>query len=569
MTDETAVTFPQIARLELDDLLEQLVERAQDVLNTQGRLRGLLAATRAISSDLSLPLLLRRITASACELVGARYGALGVVGPDQQLTEFITVGIDDETIAAIGALPRGKGILGQLISDPRPLRLDDLNQHGQSVGFPPGHPAMSSFLGVPIRVGDQFFGNLYLTEKIKDGAFTPEDEELVAALASAAGVAIDNARLYEGERRRHRWLAAQADLSRELLAGESDPLPLITTLARHVADADLATILVPVADSPHLLLTAAAEGNGSAELLGRLVSRDGSLAGQALAEDRDLLLAESARDDMTPELGADGGPTLIVRVPEAGDGHTGVLCLVRVAGSRPFGRDEQEMTTSFAVQAGVALKLAHAQAARRKLLLLEDRDRIARDLHDTVIQRLFAAGLGLTALASKTEETDTRVRLEEYTEQLDDTIRAIRQTIFKLHRTQGVGLQAKVLDVADEATPALGFTPDLRFMGPLDTLVNAEIADHAAAVVREALSNAARHGHATGVEVVVSAADGRSLAVTISDNGVGMGGRTRDSGLANMRSRASQLGGTCTITSPTQADGGGTRVEWAVQIQGD
>ncbi len=569
MTDEAAVTFPQIARLELDELLEQLVERAQDVLNTQGRLRGLLGAIRAISSDLSLPVLLHRITESACELVGARYGALGVVGADEELTEFITVGIDEGAIATIGALPRGKGLLGKLISDPRALRLDDLERHPQSVGFPAGHPEMHSFLGVPIRVGDTVFGNLYLTEKIKPGAFTPEDEELLAALASAAGVAIDNARLYEDERRNHRWLSASAELSRELLAGESDPLPLITGLALHVADADLATILVPVPDAAHLLLTAAAEGAGSVELVGRLVSRDDSLAGRALATDSDLMIDEASTGATGEGLEPGAGPTLVIRVPEAGDGQPGVLCLVRKPGSRPFGRDEQEMLVSFADQAGVALKLAHAQAARRRLLLLEDRDRIARDLHDTVIQRLFAAGLGLTALASKTDEADTRQRLEEYTEQLDDTIRAIRQTIFKLQRTQGVGLQAKVLDVADEAAPALGFTADLRFMGPLDTLVNPEIADHAAAVVREALSNAARHGKASGVEVVVSAVDGRSLAISISDDGIGMAAHTRESGLANMRSRAEQFGGTCTVTSPTRPEGGGTRVQWTVPIQAD
>lgn len=215
----SAVTFPQIARLELDDLLEQLVERAQDVLSTQGRLRGLLVATRAISSDLSLPVLLRRITESACELVGARYGALGVLGSDQKLEEFITVGLDAASVAAIGPLPRGKGILGQLIADPRALRLEYLDRHSQSLGFPLGHPPMTSFLGVPIRVGEKVFGNLYLTEKTKDGAFSAEDEELVEALASAAGVAIDNARLYEAQGRRHRWLSASVELSRELLTG--------------------------------------------------------------------------------------------------------------------------------------------------------------------------------------------------------------------------------------------------------------------------------------------------------------------------------------------------------------
>lgn len=551
--DEPAVSFPQIARLELDDLLEQLVERAQDVLNTQGRLRGLLAATRAISSDLSLPVLLKRITASACDLVGAQYGALGVVGPDQQLQEFITVGIEDDAVAEIGPLPRGKGILGQLISNPHALRLEDLAKHPHSVGFPPGHPSMHSFLGVPIRVGDQVFGNLYLTEKANQAPFTAEDEELVAALASAAGVAIDNARLYEGEHRRHRWSSASAELSRELLAGDPNPLPLITSLARHAADADLATLLVPVPDAPEMLLTAAADGTGSASLIGRLVRRADSLEGQSLAEEREVTVDESA------------GPRLLIRIPEAGDGEPGVLVLAREPHAHPFSRDEQDMLASFADQAGVALKLAHAQAARRKLLVMEDRDRIARDLHDIVIQRLFAAGLGLTALAARTQEPVTQQRLEEYTEQLDDTIGAIRQTIFKLQRDRGVGLQAKILDAAEDATSALGFSPELRFIGPLDTLVSPEIADHAAAVVRESLSNTARHAHAAHVEVVVSVTHADLLTVSVTDDGVGITDRSRESGLANMRSRAAQLAGTCTITSPTSA-GGGTRVEWSASL---
>lgn len=562
-----AVTFPQIARLELDDLLEQLIERAQDVLNTQGRLRGLLLATRAISSDLSLPVLLQRIIESARDLVGARYGALGVLGSDQQLEEFITVGLDDETVAAIGPLPRGKGLLGQLITDPQALRLKHLDSHPQSVGFPPGHPPMNTFLGVPIRVGDKVFGNLYLTEKSNGGVFTAEDEELVEALASAAGVAIDNARLYEAERRRHRWLSASAELSRELLTGESNPLPLITSLARRVADADLASILVPVANAPDLLMTATADGAGADSLLGKVIRREQSPAGRALTEECDLLVAEPAEFPKLQAVTAESqGPALFIRLPEAAAGQAGVLALVRTKGARPFSRDEQAMLASFADQAGVALKLADAQAARRRLLLMEDRDRIARDLHDTVIQQLFAVGLGMTALAARSEDPHAQARLEEYTEQLDNTIRAIRQTIFKLQRTRELGLQAKVLDVADNETPALGFSPDLRFIGPLDTLVSTEIADHAAAVVREALSNAARHGHASGVEVVITATAGQQLVVTVTDDGVGMTTPTRDSGIANMRSRAEQLGGTCTITSPAAPHANGTRVEWSVPL---
>ncbi len=560
------VTFPQIARLELDDLLEQLIERAQDVMNTQGRLRGLLAATRAIASDLSLPALLRRITQSACELVGARYGALGVLGPGEQLMDFITVGLDDDDRASIGELPRGKGILGLLISTPTPLRLHEISDHPQAIGLPPGHPPMHSFLGVPIRVGEQVFGNLYLTEKVSQQDFTAEDEELLSALASAAGVAIDNARLYEAERRRQRWLAASAEVSRELLAGVSDPLPLITARAREVAGADLATIMVPVADAPDMLLAAAADGSGAAALVGRMIPRAGSLAAQALDEDRDFLFRDSRanigfhRSKAVPE-----GPVLVIRVPEAHEGQKGVLSLARHVGAAAFSDEEKELVVGFADQAGVALRLAHAQAERRRLLLFEDRDRIARDLHDHVIQRLFAAGLGLTALASRTEEPATRQRLGEYTEQLDDTIRSIRQAIFELRRTTETGLQAKILDVGKDVAPALGFSPDLRFEGPLDALLETDTADHVIAVVREALVNAAKHAQATAVSASLSAG-GQQLLVTITDNGVGLGEHARESGLANMRSRAEQLGGTFTVISPVGTTGRGTRLEWSVPL---
>jgi signal transduction histidine kinase len=560
------VTFPQIARLELDDLLEQLVERAQDVLNTQGRLRGLLAATRAISSDLSLPLLLQRVVQSACDLVGARYGALGVIGADRELSQFITVGLDSATIEAIGPYPRGKGILGLLISDPRPLRLAQLGEHPQAVGYPAHHPPMKSFLGVPVRVGDQIFGNLYLTEKIQQPAFTAEDEELVTALASAAGVAIDNARLYELEQRRQRWQTAAAEISRELLAGDSDPLPMITKRAREVGEADFAGILLQVAGTTELLVSAA-DGDGAADLLGKLVPLEKSLAGRALLDGRDLVVSDArATEQGYGAPGVPDGPALLVRLPDTGDGMPGVLALSRTRGRPAFDSEEQDMIEGFADHASVALKLAHAQEARRRLSLLEDRDRIARDLHDHVIQRLFAAGLGLTGLASRTAEPETRQRLTQYTDQLDDTIQAIRQTIFALQRHRESGAQARVMDIVRDATGALGFAPELRFEGPLDALLDPDVVDHVTAVVREALANAARHAHATSVSAILSAADGEHLAITITDNGKGMGDPSRISGLGNMRARAEQLGGSLTIESPVKPTAGGTRLEWVVPL---
>ena len=566
-TGITSVTFPQIARLELDELLEQLLERAQDVLNTQGRLRGLLAANRAIASDLGIDALLLRITQSACELVGARYGALGVVGSGGELDEFITVGLDDDTRAAIGPLPRGKGILGLLITDPQALRLDDLKAHPKSVGFPPNHPPMHSFVGVPIRVRDLVFGNLYLTEKLQGPGFTAEDEELLTALASAAGVAIDNARLYEVERRRQRWLTASAEISRELLAGNPLPLPLIATRARDVADADLALVLVPVPEAADMLLVAAADGAGAELASGRLIPRDHSLAGRAIAEENALLVREVAQEPGAYRLaGTPDGPALLVRIADAGQGQPGVLALARARGAPAFDPAHQDMIASFADQAGVALKLAHAQSEQRRLLLLEDRDRIARDLHDHVIQRLFAAGLGLTGLAGRTQEPETRTRLGEYTDQLDDTIGAIRQAIFELRQADQTSLQARVIAAVREITPALGFTPALRFEGPLDTLLDRQIGDHVLAVLREGLINAAKHASASAIAISVSAIDSGRLTVIISDDGVGLGQPVRMSGLANMRSRAEELGGTLTTVSPVGKSDGGTRLEWTVPL---
>jgi signal transduction histidine kinase len=563
-----AVASPQIGRLERDDQLEQLADQAQDVLSSEDRLRGLLAATQAIAADLSLPVLLRRITEAGCQLVSARYGALAVVRPDNQLTELITAGVDEQTVARIGDLPHGVGILGRLITDPRPLRLEELGSHPDSVGFPAGHPPMGTFLGVPIRVRDQVFGSLYVTEKTPSGVFSVDDEEVLVALAAAAGVAIDNARLYEAAQRRQRWLKVSVEIVGALLAGKSVPLPLIAARARRVADADLALILVQQADEPESLLVAAADGVRAAELRGRLVPREGSLAGQALTGDRDLVVDDASATGRAYQLaGIRFGPAVVVPVRGGGLGQLAVLSLSREPGARRFDADERDMAAGFAVHAGLALELAHAQEARRKLLQFEDRDRIARDLHDVVIQRLFATGLGMSALAGRTRDPAARERLGEFTDEVDGSIRAVRQTIFDLQQAgDDAALTAQVLAVVRDVTPGLGCTPDLRLDGPLDTLVSSAVAEHAAAVLREALSNVARHAQATSVEVSVSVADPHHLIITVTDDGVGLADPQRTSGLANMRSRADQLGGSFTITSPNTPDRRGTRVEWAVPL---
>lgn len=560
------ITFPSIARLELDELLTQLMQRAQDVLNTQSRLRGLLTATRTIAADLDLPVLLRRITQTACELVGARYGALGVIGSGDELAEFITVGVGPEVIEDVGRFPHGKGILGLLIADPQPLRLEELGKHPKSVGFPAGHPPMHTFLGVPIRIRDQVFGNLYLTEKTGGGMFTAEDEELLSALASAAAVAIDNARLFDNAQRKQRWLEASAEIARRLLAGEDAPLPLIASRARDLAAADLATVVVPIPQAPDSLLVVAAEGVGAEQLRGVVLPRSQTLSGRALDEGADLAVRDAREaGSTTPLPGVPVGPALVVRLAATGEGQPGVLTLSRTPGATVFNDEEREMASGFADQASLALELAGAQATQQRLLLVEDRDRIARDLHDEVIQRLFATGLGLSGEAARTRDPDTAARLGRVTDDLDDTIQAIRRAIFELRpRRDESGARARVLAVVGEVEPSLGFGPEVRLDGPLDALVPAHIADQLVAVLREALTNVAKHASASRVQVAVRVDDG-VLCLVVDDDGVGLGPSSRRSGLANLRSRAEQLGGTFAVDSPGPG-GRGTHLEWTAPL---
>ncbi len=363
------------------------------------RLTQLLDAVLGVASDLSLPVVLRHIVESACTLVDARYGALGVVGDDHRLRDFVSAGVDADTVTAIGHLPEGHGILGLLIVEPRPLRLRDLTTHPDSFGFPPHHPVMHSFLGVPITVRNQVFGNLYLCEKQDAEEFTEGDEELAVALAAAAGVAIENARLHE-------------------------------------------------------------------------------------------------------------------RVQE--------------------------------------------------LAVLEDRERIARDLHDRVIQRLFATGMALQAAERHVSEPREAARVGEAVDELDDIIREIRNLIFGLQRPLRHGLRVELLAVADAARESLGFEPRVHLDGPVDSVVPEVAADHLLATLREALSNVARHAQASQVDVVVAV--GADLLLQVVDDGIGFDpgtDRGEGNGLANLAERAMALGGKLTFA---RRSGRGTLLEWRVPL---
>ncbi|MFC5751400.1 GAF domain-containing protein [Actinomadura rugatobispora] len=566
--DERArVILPQ---MRLDDLLAELQSRLEAARGTRDRVHALLEAVVSIGGELDLETVLRRITEAATTLVDARYGALGVISEEgERLVQFITVGVGEEEIEAIGHWPHGLGILGLLIKDPRPLRLPEIADHTESYGFPEGHPPMHTFLGVPIRVREEVFGNLYLTEKAGGGRFEEEDEVIVTALATAAGVAIENARLYEETRRRERWLEASAEVSTALLSG-TDPhevTALVAQRARQIAEADLA--MVALAEGPGgEFVVAGADGDRAAELAGLRIPIDHAIAGHVYSGGSAVRLedgrgvAEGVPALSDPEL----GPLLVVPLG-LGASARGVLSVVNRPGGAVFSGSAQRLLEAFAAQAAVALELADRRRDAERLALLEDRDRIAKDLHDTVIQRLFATAMTLMSAIKITEKRDVAGRIQRSVDDLDETIRQIRSTIFALQTTADdrQSVRSRLHGIVDDAAERLGFAPSQRFDGLLDTDVPEDIAEHLLAVVQEALSNVARHARATRAAVTVHVG-GDELVLRVEDDGVGVPEDVRRSGLRNMEERAHGLGGAFSIESRS---GGGTVLRWSVPLNRD
>lgn len=560
-------------RLELDELLSQLVDRAQDVMAAQSRLRGLLRANRMIVGDLALPIVLRRIVEAACELVHARYGALAVIAPGGGLEEFIHVGIDDDTVARIGHLPEGKGLLGALIDDPRPIRLHQIADDPRSVGFPPHHPAMSSFLGVPIRVRGEVFGNLYLTGH--ERAVSAEDEELVASLAATAGVAIENARLFDEARRRQEWLQASTEITRQLLSSKGEePLQVIARRLQQIADADAVNVVLPTPGGQRLMVEVAT-GAGADQLTGLTYPIESTVSQLVLENGRPVLIGDIADEhEHTVHLSefVPVGPLMVLPLVGA-QRVRGALVVGRLRSRPRFTAADMEMATTFANHAAIALELADARADRERIVLLEDRDRIARDLHDHVIQRLFGAGLTVESVASGLRGDARADRLAQVVDDIDETIRQIRTSIFRLRGPLGPetgAVRSRLLAVAADVAQQLGFDPRVRFAGPVDAVVPDPVLDDVLAVVREALTNVTRHARATRVDVDVTASLSE-LSVELTDDGVGMGDTGRRSGLANLRQRAEQHGGALVITSPVRRPGlpdqqGGTRLRWTIPL---
>src|SRR5580658_4268063 len=523
--------FTDIPRLEPDQLLVQLVDRADDVLATQGRLRGLLRANALIAGELSLPVVLRQIVAAARDLVGARYAALGVLGRDGELEQFVHAGMDEELVARIGDLPRGRGILGLLIRQPVPLRLADLSAHSASSGFPPGHPPMTRFLGVPVHIGEEVFGTLYLTERSRGGQFTADDEQLAIALAAAAGAAIANARQFAESEQRRRWLDA-------------------------AADADFGTLAVP--HGPDQVIVTSVTGELAAGMMNQVEALADSPAGQAIRTGKPSLVTGEGRLVAAAALGAGVGPLIVVPLV-AGEQIRGALLLGRLATRPRYTGTDLDMAAAFAGHAAMAMELVQARADQITLSQAEDHDRIAGDLHDHVIQDLFALGMRLQGHAARSDPA-TAERVNGYVDTLDEVINKVRTSIFGLHQPSSApaGLPARIMEIIDEHTAQLGFTAGIRFAGPLDPGPDEALAHDILAVTREALSNCARHARATAVTISLVLQDGL-ITLDITDNGRGLGTPARSSGLSSMRRRAERNGGTFQLSTPAT---GGTNLTW-------
>jgi signal transduction histidine kinase len=563
-----------LARARLDDLLEELLERVGQVLDTQDRLRGLLDAVVALAGDLSLDSVLQRIVTIASELVGAAYGALGVLTLDgpvdhRRVREFVTHGLSTEQRELIGELPRGHGLLGLIIDEPHPVRLSSIGDHPASYGFPANHPPMKRFLGVPIRIRDKVFGNLYLTEKHDGADFTSEDEQVVIALAAAAGVVIENARLYEESARRRRWLEAAAEITAALL-GEVDrehALQLVADGAREVADADFASVVLRADDTADLVIRVVS-GAPDEDLLGLVVRSDSGVVGEVMQTGQRVVVADLLAHPEYAESGFQLPPHCpalgpLMALPLCMDGVLAGVLTVAWARDRQqaFADTDVQLPEAFAEQAALALQVANAREDQARLAVFEDRDRIGRDLHDLVIQRLFAIGLALENAARLVTRPEAQERIHNAVDDIDATIKDIRHSIFELGSGRGslTALRSAIGQVVDEESVVLGFRPSLVTEGAVDSAVPDQVRPHVLAVLRESLSNAARHADASAVDVLLQVDS--AVVLTVTDNGRGISDDPETSGIRNMHDRAESLGGSCEVARRPE---GGTRVRWSV-----
>ncbi len=513
----------------------------------------LLDAVLLMAGDLDLDVVLDRVVEAACSLVSARYGALGVIDEESGgLSSFVHKGIRPVDAHRIGALPTGRGLLGQLIDEPTPLRIERLSEHPASYGFPDHHPPMESFLGVPIRIGDRVFGNLYLTEKVDGSPFSAADQELIEGLAAVAGSAIHDARRFEELQVRDRWRAAVHALSSAVLEGAlaGEVRRLVADLGAGLVGADVALVVEPAADDSEFRLRVV--GARGPWLEDDVIDAPESAAWSALHDGQTVRTSHG-------HLVAN--PALWVPV-RAG---TSVVAALGVGRAVPFSNTEAHLLEQFAAQASLVWTYERAQGEVRRLTMIEDRERIGRDLHDTVIQRLFATGLSLQAGVGRLDgHPEIAARIERAVDDIDRTVKEIRSSIFALQwrgDASGEGLRAQVLRVVDELSGMLPGDPRVHFDGPIEAVTSRAVEEQLIPVVRESLTNVAKHADASRVQVVVEI-DGDHVVLRVIDDGIGVPQSVRGGfGLTNLRDRAARLGGQCVVEPGPD---GGTVLDWRV-----
>jgi len=564
MTDSGSV----FARLGQPGLVSRMHEQLDELLAARDQMEQLLRVIVEIGSDLDLDATLRRIILAARELTSAPYGALAVRDPEGALVSFVHAGMDDDTVGRIGHLPVGKGVLGVPLNDTPALRLEDLTMHPAACGFPEYHPQMCAFLGVPITIRGTVFGSLYLTHVDTGRVFSASDEFAARALAFAAAVAIDNAQLFERERTSVKWMEASREITTALLSTSEphrSPLQLIAERTCALTDAEQAIVLVPIdADLPNdevdTLVVSAAVGLRTSEVIGQQIPVDASTSG-AVFRSGEPQITEALSYPIQSFTDV-GQRSAIVMPLRANDGVAGVIAVARSANQQPFGPSDLDLVNDFATHAAIALVLASGREQARQLTILAERERIAHDLHDHVIQRLFATGMDLQGTLARARSPEVIDRLSRTLDALQTIIEEIRTTIFQLTSPRANGdFRQQIQRVVADLTEDRDIVTTVRINGPT-SVVGRELAEHAEAVAAEAISNAVRHSGASRLTIEVDVAD--MFTLDISDNGSGVpADNQRRSGLANMMHRAEQLGGICEITSPPE---GGTRVHWCAPL---
>jgi signal transduction histidine kinase len=548
-------------------LVGSIQTQLEELLGARDQMERLLRVVVGLASDLDLDATLHRIVTAAMELTGAGYGALGVLGADGTLVSFLHSGMDASTTARIGHLPVGKGVLGVLLDEPRPLRLDDLRAHPAAVGFPEHHPPMRALLGVPITIRQNMFGSLYLTEPTGRPAFSQSDEVVACALAAAAAVAIENARLFERARATATWMEASRAMTAALTDADPvvQPLRLIAERACELTDAEQAIVLVPsvtyvAAEDVDTLVVSTAVGLLADEVVGQEVPAHGSTTGQVFRSGEPLI-TEAFRHPIQAFTDVGQRPAIVMPL-RAQQSVLGVLAVARNARQPPFDAGHLQLMSDFADHAAVALSVAGSRERARELTIIADRERIAHDLHDHVIQRLFAAGMDLQGTIARSRSPEVTKRLHRTVDDLQTTIEEIRGTIFALHSAgRESGFRQQVQNAIAELTDGRGIKTTVRMAGPL-SVVGEDLAEQAIPVVIEAVSNAVRHSGAEHLTVEVLVAD--DLRIDVTDDGSGIdAANTRHSGLANLARRAELVGGCCVIAD---APGGGTHLRWTAPL---